>query len=136
MSRRPLFFLIVLLAAAPLPALRAQEVIPLWPPGAPTLQGAGEKEITVPADPAPGQRISSIKNVHVPSLEVHLPPSGKANGTAVIIAPGGGHKQLVWSNEGTDVADWFNSLGVTAFKLKYRLAQTPGYHYTVEGEAL
>src|SRR5213079_649171 len=60
----------------------------------------------------------------------------KATGTVIVVAPGGGHSQLVWGSEGTDIAEWLNGLGVAAFILKYRLAQTPGYHYTVEGEAL
>jgi acetyl esterase/lipase len=111
-------------------------VVPLWPAGSPTLKGASEKEITVPANPAPGIKIEQIKNVHAPSIEVHLPPRDRANGTAVIVAPGGGHKQLMWSYEGVDVAEWLNSLGVAAFVLKYRLEQTPGYAYTVQGEAL
>jgi acetyl esterase/lipase len=122
------------LVAGPAPA--APLVVNLWPAGAPTLQGAGEKEITVPPDPRPGQRINSIRNVHVPSIEVRLPPADKATGAAIIVAPGGGHQQLVWGSEGTDIADWLNGLGIAAFILKYRLAQTPGYHYTVEGEAL
>jgi endo-1,4-beta-xylanase len=42
----------------------------------------------------------------------------------------------MWGYEGTDVATWLNGLGVAAFVLKYRLEQTPGYKYTVEGEAL
>src|SRR5206468_5637520 len=92
--------------------------------------------ITVPVDARPGQRINSIRNVHNPSIEVHLPAPEKANGTAMIVAPGGGHQQLVWGSEGTDIAEWLNGLGVAAFILKYRLAQTPGYHYEVEKEAL
>ena len=112
------------------------EVVYLWPAGSPTLQGPDEKEITNPPDPKPGQRIATIKNVHNPSLEVHLPPADKATGTAIIVAPGGGHKELVVGTEGTDIARWLNDLGIAVFILKYRLAQTPGYHYTVEGEAL
>lgn len=54
----------------------------------------------------------------------------------MIVAPGGGHSQLVWASEGSDIADWLNDRGVAAFVLKYRLAKTPGYSYTVEGEAL
>jgi sugar phosphate isomerase/epimerase/acetyl esterase/lipase len=112
------------------------QIVYLWPAGSPTLQGTNEKEITIPPNPQSGQRISSIKNVHNPSIEVHLPPAGKANGAAIIIAPGGGHSQLVWGTEGTDLLEWINGMGVAAFILKYRLAQTPGYKYTVEGEAL
>jgi len=112
------------------------QVVNLWPAGAPTLQGLNEKEILSPPGAGPGQRINSIKNVHTPSIEVHLAPVNLATGTAIIVAPGGGHSQLVWGSEGTDIAKWLNSIGVSAFILKYRLAQTPGYHYTVEGEAL
>ena len=114
----------------------APQVVNLWPAGSPTLQGANEKELLSPPNAQPGQRINSIKNVHTPSIEVHLAPADKATGTAIIVAPGGGHSQLVWGSEGTDIARWLNTLGVSAFILKYRLAQTPNYHYTVEGEAL
>ncbi len=114
----------------------APQVIFLWPNDAPTLQGADEKELTVPPDPQPGQRINSIKNVHKPSIEVHLPPAETSVGTAIIVAPGGGHQQLVWGSEGTDIAKWLNGLGVAAIILKYRLEATPGFKYTVEKEAL
>lgn len=111
-------------------------VVYLWPAGSATLQGANEKEITVPPDAQPGQRINSIKNIHNPLIEVRLPPADKATGTALIVAPGGGHQQVVWGSEGIDIAEWLNSIGVAAFILKYRLAFTPNYKYTVEGEAL
>ena len=123
-------------ARAAQPSGGAPLVVNLYPAGSPTLQGVGEKEKTNPPNPQPGQPIYSIRNVHVPSIEVHLPPAGTANGTAMIVAPGGGHEQLVWASEGTQIAQWLNSRGVAAFVLKYRLEQTPGYHYTVEGEAL
>lgn len=111
-------------------------VVFLWPPNAPTLKGKDQKEVTDPPNPAPGARVGKIENVHNPSLEVHLPPAGKGNGTGVIVAPGGGHRNLVWGSEGTDIAKWLNELGIAAFVLKYRLAQTKGFSYTVEGEAL
>src|SRR5439155_362396 len=69
-------------------------VVYLWPSGAATLQGGSEKEITVPPDAQPGQRINSIRNVHNPSIEVRLPSSDRATGAAIIVAPGGGHQQL------------------------------------------
>ena len=56
-----------------------------------------------------------------PTLTVWLPPAGKANGTAVIVCPGGGYLHLAMTHEGTDVARMLNELGVTAFVLKYRL---------------
>src|SRR5262245_44007823 len=134
---RPLIVLLFSAVVLPVSAADlAPQVVFLWPAGSPTLQGANEKEVTTPAEVKPGDRISSIKNVHNPSIEVHLPLADKANGTAIIIAPGGGHSQLVWGSEGTDIAQWLNELGIAAFILKYRLAQTPNYKYTVEGEAL
>ncbi len=139
MVRAPLHLhlLLAMLIAARAHALQtAPQVVPLWPSGAATLQGAGERETTTPPNPQPGQRITSIRNVHNPSIEVHLPPPDRVTGAAILVAPGGGHQQLVWATEGTEIAEWLNGLGIAAFLLKYRLAQTPGYHYTVQGEAL
>jgi endo-1,4-beta-xylanase len=112
------------------------QVIFLWPASSPTLKGQNEKEVTRPENVKPGDRINSIVNVHNPSIEVHLPSADKAVGAGVIVAPGGGHRQLVWGSEGADIAKWLNDLGIAAFILKYRLAFTPNYQYTVEGEAL
>jgi acetyl esterase/lipase len=54
----------------------------------------------------------------------------QANGTAVLIAPGGGYSALAISHEGRYVAAWFNSMGISAFVLKYRLG--PKYHHPIE----
>ncbi len=62
-----------------------------------------------------------MRFVTKPSLDVYPAPDDKANGTAVIICPGGGYWGLAIEHEGADVAKWLNSLGVTAFVLKYRL---------------
>ena len=63
----------------------------------------------------------SLSYVSHPTLTVYLPPAGKGNGTAVVVCPGGGYVHLAFTHEGTDVAKWLNSLGITAFLLKYRL---------------
>ena len=65
--------------------------------------------------------ILRISDVVEPSLMVFLPPKEKANGTAVLICPGGGYRILAAGHEGADVATEFASMGVTAFVLKYRL---------------
>ena len=62
-----------------------------------------------------------IRQVVDPTLTVFNPPEGKANGTAVIICPGGGYRRLAIDHEGIDVAEWLNQYGITAFVLKYRL---------------
>jgi sugar phosphate isomerase/epimerase/acetyl esterase/lipase len=125
-----------LLTATAIGAEPTPQVIYLWPSGAATLQGASEKEITNPADPQPGQRVRQIRNVHNPSIEVFLPAPDKATGAALIVAPGGGHRELNVGTEGYDLVEWLNQMGVAVFILKYRLASTPNYKYTVEGEAL
>lgn len=61
------------------------------------------------------------KNVTIPTLEMYAAEKNNVNGTAVIICPGGGYSALAISHEGSQVAKWLNSLGVTAFVLNYRL---------------
>ncbi|SNC68133.1 Acetyl esterase/lipase [Hymenobacter gelipurpurascens] len=62
-----------------------------------------------------------ISNVVQPTLTVYRAAPDKANGTAVIICPGGGYARLAVDHEGYDVAKRFNEMGITAFVLKYRL---------------
>lgn len=62
-----------------------------------------------------------VSNVSVPTLTVFLPTEKKANGTAVIICPGGGYGILAADHEGYAVAKRFNEMGITAFVLKYRI---------------
>lgn len=65
-----------------------------------------------------------VRNVTNPSLTPYFPDPAKANGTAVIIAPGGGFMMLSIDNEGHDVARWLADRGIAAFVLKYRLKPT------------
>lgn len=65
-----------------------------------------------------------VTNVSKPSMEVFRPDPSLQNGTAVIIAPGGGLYAHSINSEGNDVARWLNSKGITAFVLKYRLVPT------------
>ena len=62
-----------------------------------------------------------IRFVERATLTVYEAPEKTANGCAVIICPGGGYNILAWPKEGLEVAEWFNSIGVTAFVLKYRV---------------
>src|SRR5687768_10525241 len=65
-----------------------------------------------------------VYNVSRPTLTVFAPDADKANGTAVIIAPGGAFHALSINSEGYDVAKWLVQKGVTCFVLKYRLAHS------------
>jgi acetyl esterase/lipase len=73
-----------------------------------------------------------VKNIHNPSITVFLPPKEKANGAAVLIFPGGGHRELVFNAEGVEPARYLTNLGVAAFVLKYRLAREPGSPYSLQ----
>ncbi len=68
-----------------------------------------------------GKGYSMISKVSRPALTIYLPPKEKANGTAVIVVPGGGYRMEAATHEGSDVAKRFNEMGVAAFLLKYRL---------------
>ncbi len=71
-----------------------------------------------------------VRNVTEATLTPYLPDPAKANGTAVIVAPGGGFRWLSINNEGWKIAKALNAQGVAAFVLKYRLQPTPD---TLEG---
>ena len=66
-----------------------------------------------------------VRNVTEATLTPYLPDPAKANGTAVIVAPGGGFRWLSINNEGWKIAKALNEQGVAAFVLKYRLQPTP-----------
>src|SRR6478736_3413012 len=71
-----------------------------------------------------------VRNVSTATLTPYLPDPAKANGTAVIVAPGGGFRWLSINNEGWKIAKALNERGIAAFVLKYRLQPTPD---TIEG---
>ena len=98
--------------------------IPVWEKGAPGF----ESRRTEPEE----AKDYWVKNVHNPSLTVFLPPKEKATGAGVVIAPGGGHRLLVFNAEGRDAALYLNSIGVAAFVLKYRLAREEGSPYKLD----
>lgn len=97
---------------------RSQEIIPLYPQDSiPNSRPSAMTEKAVTG----ADGILRISDVSVPTLAVYLPPADKANGTAVIICPGGGYRILAAGHEGVDVAKQFTEWGVTAFVLRYRL---------------
>jgi acetyl esterase/lipase len=91
------------------PPANLAKIVLLWPDGAPGALGNDD-----------GDR---------PTLDIFLPPQTTANGAAVVICPGGGYIQLDMIHEGKEMAEWFNTLGIAAFVLKYRLG--PRYRHPV-----
>jgi endo-1,4-beta-xylanase len=76
-----------------------------------------------------------VSNVHLPSLTIYLPKKNPS-GAAVILVPGGGHRELWTDHEGHNIARFLNEQGIVAFVLYYRLARAPNSTYTIEGDAL
>lgn len=94
-------------------------VIELWPEGLP--------EDAKPIAPAriaeleAKQTEERISYVATPTLTIYAAAPETANGCCVVVCPGGGYNILAWPKEGLELAEWFNSLGVTAAVLKYRV---------------
>jgi acetyl esterase/lipase len=107
-------------AAAEPDAKSQRQVIDLWSGAAPGSENWAQKEVEY----LNGSGQPMVRNVVKPTLTAYLPPEGKGNGTAIVIAPGGGFRFLSWQSEGTAVAEWLAARGVAAFVLKYRLNDT------------
>jgi len=116
--------LVICLVSPKVFSQQAPVEIPLWPNGAPGFESR-RNEPTQAKD-------WWVKNIHNPSVTVFPAPKDKATGTAVIVCPGGGHRELVFNAEGKEAAEYLNSIGVTAFVLKYRLAREENSPYTLE----
>ncbi|MDR6942561.1 alpha/beta hydrolase [Mucilaginibacter pocheonensis] len=105
----------LILTIATTMAYSQEKPIPLYPKGVPN------------SKPTPAAYIEKtdknfwITQVSQPTLTPYLPAKGTANGTAVVVCPGGGYSGLASAHEGVAVAQEFNKIGVTAFLLKYRL---------------
>ncbi len=134
--QRTLLSVVVIAMASIASACPAAEpkVMDLWqgtPPG-PLSKASGEEvDRTKPADRLiAGRKIIKLGNVSKPQMHVFLPASGKRNGGAVVICPGGGFSILAWDLEGTEVAEWLNELGFAAVVLKYRV---PTRHHGPDG---
>ncbi len=105
--------------------------IRLWPNGAPGSEGkSGAETVRVTNT---GEHV--VSNVHFPSLTPYLPTKEAATGAAVIIAPGGGHREMWVDHEGHNLAKWLSTHGIAAFVLKYRLAREANSTYTIDDHA-
>ncbi|MBC8354681.1 MAG: alpha/beta hydrolase [Planctomycetes bacterium] len=96
----------------------------LWPakPPGETKELPPEADTTKPdANLVAGRRVIRLGNVSTPTMTVYRPKAEIDTGAAVIVCPGGGHHILAYDLEGTEVAEWLTSIGVTGVVLKYRV---------------
>ncbi len=114
-----LVLLALLPSAGPASAQTVLEPIVLWPQGAPNEKGDVPEEKQLPMKP--GDPTIRITNVTRPMITVYRPAAEKSTGAAVVICPGGGYGGLAYNKEGTDVAEWLNTIGVSGIVLKYRV---------------
>ncbi len=100
-----------------IPALSQKKEIPLWDKIPDEIIS---KEYSEEVDHK-NELSEGVRKVTLPTLTAYFANPEKSNGTSVIICPGGGYGMLAINKEGYKVAEWFNSLGINAFVLKYRL---------------
>lgn len=124
MNTIPKLLAFTLILASAVSAQPAPEVIHLWAGGAPGFESRKDEP----------ERAKDwwVKNIHNPSVTVFRPAEGTGNGCAVVVAPGGGFRELVFNPEGVDAANYLTKLGVTVFALKYRLPGESGSPYTMD----
>jgi acetyl esterase/lipase len=117
-TRAKLLILITILCATTISAASPIEmrVWPGLPPGE-----TGPVKASENPPPKSAKKIERIYVVNDPIMTVFRAPEDRANGAAIVVCPGGGYKMLAYDLEGTEVAAWLNTIGVTAVVLKYRV---------------
>jgi acetyl esterase/lipase len=118
--KKPTTWIIMLALASATLSFAAPEVVSVWPSG--KMPGNGAKDAEKEA-PSKGDGVVRLTNVSAPTMTVYPAPSGQKQAPAVIICPGGGYQILAIHKEGSDVAAWLNTLGITGIVLKYRVPQ-------------
>lgn len=114
-----LLFILILFVTVTTSLSADRPVLRLWPHGLP----AGSKSF----DDEEAEKLKAkttperIAFVDDPTLTVYRAPEESSGGCAVVICPGGGYHILAWPKEGLEIAEWFNSFGVTAAVLQYRV---------------
>ena len=125
MSRIAALLLMPFLCCSPTVALAEKPATTILWPGTPP---GDTKELPPEADTTgedgrqvAGRRVIRLGNVSTPTMTVYRPAAEIDTGAAVIVCPGGGHSILAYDLEGTEVAEWLTSIGVTGVVLKYRV---------------
>ena len=126
---------LVIGACSPFMCADDPPVIPLWEKGAPGFEDKkDEKEVRDRENKDTGEYRTT--DVHNPYVTVFLPPKEKATGAAVVIVPGGGHRELWVKHEGENVAAWLAEKGVAGGRAAVPPAREKGSPYKIDVHAL
>ena len=131
-SRKLWTALLLSLLSFTLHAADLPKEIPLWPGDAPGSEGkSGDEKVRLAEG---GDHV--VSNIHKPSITPYLPSADKATGCAVIVAPGGGHRELWMDHEGYNMGAALRAHGIAVFVLKYRLARETNSAYQIDVHSL
>jgi Esterase/lipase len=111
------FFILTMITTGIHANVLSQKTIPLYKGAIPNAKETADEETGEYIEDS----VYNISKISRPTLTIYLPPKEKANGTAVIVCPGGGYGVVSAHHEGVDVAKKFNEMGIAAFVLKYRV---------------
>jgi len=133
MTRHTLAAILSLHISAAAFAAEKPLVVDVWPgkPAGDDAAKIGEekfRDLIVNGKPyeVDGKPTKWLTNVTRPTLTVYKPAKERDTGVAMLICPGGGYWNLAWDVEGTEIAEWLNSIGITGIILKYRCPRRPG----------
>lgn len=104
--------------------------IPIWPNGAPDMEGVSQPaervELTKAPDVVAGRPYTAVYDVTSPTMTVFA-PKGTNTGASMLVFPGGGFQLLAMDLEGTEICDWMTAKGITCVLLKYRVPKSDDY---------
>jgi acetyl esterase/lipase len=123
-TRRAAIFFSLLLCFASTPTASAEETVAVWPKVAPGEAADAPPETVVEAKP--GDNTIRLTDVTRPILTFYRPTKELDTGAAAIVCPGGGYGRLAYNKEGSEIAEWLASVGVTGIVLKYRVPARNG----------
>jgi acetyl esterase/lipase len=112
------YLIIILLSIVSAGLFAQKEEIKIWPDKIPGAKESGRYKESLILKNSKFSRAFKVTN---PTLIPFIVPKDMGKGGAVIICPGGGYGALGLDYEGSDIAEMFNQMGVSAFVLKYRL---------------
>lgn len=105
----------------------AQETpILLFPNGAPGETTKMVEKADTDGGMTGGKSVLRISNVSEPTITIYQAPEEIANGSAMLVCPGGGYNILAYDLEGDEICEWLNEIGITAVLLKYRVPRREG----------